>query len=172
MTVTVRKAGGQGARPAKRPVRRVEVAVQGVRSPPWSLRLRRFCARVLEEAGAVDWDLSLLLCDDGRMQELNRHYRRKDRPTDVLSFPREDSRGQARTVRGVRVNGDIAVSLETLQRNARDYLVTLDEELKRLVVHGILHCAGMDHGSGKGKGMLALQDRLLRVLREERIIQE
>jgi len=53
-----------------------------------------------------------------------------------------------------------------------DYGVSEDEELKRLVVHGILHCAGMDHGAGKGRGMLSLQRTLLSVLREERIIEE
>ncbi len=57
-----------------------------------------------------------------------------------------------------------------MRRNALDFEVSEDEELKRLVVHGILHCAGMDHGAGKGRGMLVFQERLLDALKEVRII--
>jgi probable rRNA maturation factor len=71
---------------------------------------------------------------------------------------------------GAEVAGDIAISMDTMSRNAREFGVTEDEELKRLLVHGILHCAGMDHGSRKGRGMLALQERLLNELKAERII--
>jgi len=157
--------------PADQPVRSVDVAVQGIPSPRWAGRLRRFCERVLLEAGAAGWELSLLLCDDERMRQLNGRYRGKDRPTDVLSFPRESSRRwRARPARGARITGDVAISMDTLKRNAREFEVTVDEELKRLVVHGILHCVGMDHGSGKGREMLVLQERLLRALKEERII--
>jgi probable rRNA maturation factor len=153
--------------------RTVEVVVDGVPAPRWRGRLRRFCARALREAGAGQWDLSLLLCGDVRMADLNGRYRGKARPTDVLSFPREASlRRNTMPVRGAAVTGDIAISLDTLRRNAREYGVTEDEELKRLVVHGILHCAGMDHGTGKGRTMLSLQERLLSALREERIIEE
>jgi probable rRNA maturation factor len=62
--------------------------------------------------------------------------------------------------------------MDTLRRNARAFDVTEDEELKRLLVHGILHLAGMDHGSGKGREMLSLQERLLERLKEERIIEK
>ena len=51
----------------------------------------------LQEAGATEWDLSLLFCDDGRMTELNGSYRGKKGPTDVLSFPRETSRRARKT---------------------------------------------------------------------------
>ena len=74
--------------------------------------------------------------------------------------------------RGPRVTGDIALSLPALRRNAREFGVHENEELKRLLVHGILHLAGMDHGRGKGARMLALQEELLERLRGERIIGE
>jgi len=172
-------------------MRSIEVVVQGVRAPRWRARLRSFCEHVLHEAGAEQWDLSFLLCDDERMRQLNNRYRGKDRPTDVLSFSREttffdatlrevpsgkmSSRGPARKPRsgkisGAPVAGDIAISLDTMRRNALDFEVSEDEELKRLVVHGILHCAGMDHSTGKGGRMLALQERLLDALKEVRII--
>ncbi len=150
--------------PAGASRRTVEVAVDGFPAPRWRGRLRRFCVQALREAGAGEWELSFLLCDDGRITALNERYRHRKGPTDVLSFPREAS-----AMEGV-IAGDIAISLETLRRNARRFGVTEDEELKRLVVHGILHCAGMDHGAGKGKRMLSLQERLLEALKLERII--
>lgn len=162
----------KGRAPARR--RTVEVAVDRVPRPRWSRRLASFCARALEEAGASSWELSVLLCDDERMRELNRRYRGKDRTTDVLSFPRSEDRGAptARALEGGLVAGDIAISLPTMRRNAMEFGSPEGEELKRLLVHGILHLAGMDHGSGKGRGMLALQGRLLAALESNTIIAE
>lgn len=154
------------------PQRTVDVVVEGVAAPRWKRKLAKFCVRVLLEAGAEQWDVSFLLCDDARMIDLNGRYRGKARPTDVLSFPRAGgARRRGKSGPAATVAGDIAISLETMRRNAVDYEATEDEELKRLVVHGILHCAGMDHGAGKGTGMLSLQRRLLGVLKEERIIE-
>ena len=73
---------------------------------------------------------------------------------------------------GRAVAGDIAISMDTLRRNARDFEVTEDEELKRLLVHGILHCAGMDHGAGKGRAMLSSRNACWMRLKEERIIEK
>ena len=154
---------------ASRRARSVEVVAEGIPFPPWRGRVRRFCSLVLREAGAAEWELSLLLCGDERMRHLNGRYRGKDKPTDVLSFPRETS--PACFQPGCVVAGDIAISIDTLRRNARSFDVTEDEELKRLLVHGILHCAGMDHGSGKGREMFILQERLLDALKKERIIE-
>jgi len=106
-------------------------------------------------------DVSILLCGDERIAELNRRYRGIDRPTDVLSFPRGEKGA---------LSGDIAISLETLARNAAAYGVSRDEELKRLAIHGLLHLAGMDHGRGKGSAMLRLQARIAEEMEGERII--
>jgi probable rRNA maturation factor len=139
----------------------VEIAVEGVRSPAWRQRLASFSAKVLQRLGVETWELAILLCGDARMTELNERYRGIARPTDVLSFSREESGGLA---------GDLAISLETLSRNAASHGVTQDQELKRLAVHGILHLAGMDHGRGKGPAMMRAQSRLLKQLEGERII--
>ncbi len=139
----------------------VEVVVQGVRRPRWTPRFARFCQAVLEKTAEGPWELSVLLCGDARMTELNARYRGLDKPTDVLSFSREEPG---------RLAGDLAISLETLARNAAAWGVTLDEELKRLAIHGILHLAGMDHGKGKGRAMARRQAALARELGGERII--
>ncbi len=147
-----------------RPTRSVEVSVEGVPAPRWKSRLPRFCARVMDEAGFAEWAVAVLLCGDPRIAALNGRYRGRQEATDVLSFPADDGR------RGSPVVGDIAISLETLRRNAASYGVSEEEELKRLLVHGILHLAGMDHGRGKGGAMLSLQGKLLQRLEPERIM--
>jgi probable rRNA maturation factor len=154
--------------------RTVEVVVDRVTRPRWFRRLPSFCARVLEEAGASSWEVTVLLCDDSRMKELNARYRGIHRTTDVLSFPRAAARRAPipRALEGRPVAGDIAISLPTMRRNAKQYGNPAGEELKRLLVHGILHLAGMDHGSGKGRGMLALQGKLLAAAEKSWIIRE
>jgi probable rRNA maturation factor len=160
------KEGGAG-----KSARSVEVAVEGIPAPRWRGRLRPFCERVMREVKASEWELSVLLCGDERMSQLNARYRGRNGSTDVLSFPRDDSRRMhAGSLEGAAVAGDIALSMDMLLRNASRFGVTEEEELKRLLIHGILHCAGMDHGTGKGGGMLALQERLLDALKEVRII--
>ncbi len=139
----------------------VEVVLSGVRSPAWRPRLAVFCEKAIARMGERLGDVSILLCADARITALNRKYRGLDRPTDVLSFPRGDAGA---------LSGDIAISLETLARNAAAYGVTRNEELKRLVIHGLLHLAGMDHGRGQGGAMLRLQARLAEELAGERII--
>lgn len=143
--------------------RSVEVVAEDapVRAEP--ARLARFCSKVLRTAGYRSWEVAVLLCADARIQELNRRYRGKPDPTDVLSFPREEGR------KGDPVCGDIAISLETLARNASRFGTSQNDEMKRLLVHGLLHLAGMDHGSGRSGKMLALQERLLTGLNSDMI---
>lgn len=80
--------------------------------------------------------INLVLVDDKEIQRLNATFRHKDKPTDVLAFPMNED----------GILGDIAISTETTERNARRYGVGYKAELKRLVVHGVLHLLGYDHG--------------------------
>jgi probable rRNA maturation factor len=148
---------------SRRGERSVEIAAGGVRLPRGLSRLVSFCEKTLQEAGFSTWKVSILLCDDGRIAALNQRYRHRHEATDVLSFPEEDGR------KGDPVAGDIAISLDTLRLNAAEFGVTENEEMKRLLVHGLLHLAGFDHGRGKGGAMLALQERLLVALQREKI---
>ena len=147
------------------PKRVIEIAVDGTPAPRWRRRFSRFCTAALTAAGFSQWEVSLLLCGDERITNLNGRYRGKNRPTDVLSFPRDEGGGGT-------VAGDIAISLDMLRRNAAAFGVSEEEELKRLTLHGILHLAGMDHGRGKGRKMLALQQKLMEQLKTECIIRE
>jgi probable rRNA maturation factor len=136
---------------------RVSLTCRGVPRPPWGARLSRYCREVLAALGVEGWELSVLLCGDEVIRGLNARYRGKDTPTDVLSFRQDDGEGPSA---GAAV-GDLVISLPTVRRNAREHGVGEDEELRRVTVHGILHLAGMDHGRGKGRGMLGLQQKLL-----------
>lgn len=163
------KPSSAARRRGKRPRRAVEIAMDGVPRPRWQARFAAFCSRILREAGCEEWDVSVLLCGDKRMAELNERYRGKKGPTDVLSFPREEAGGTASGAAARAVEGDLAVSLDTLRRNAAAFGCTQEEELKRLAVHGILHLAGMDHGRGRAGSMMELQERLLARLENVRV---
>jgi len=100
-----------------------------------------YAARVLR-AAARKWlvrlgyeEVSLSLIGDAEMRRLNRQWRGKNEPTDVLSFPLKESQHL----------GDVVISLETARRQAREGGWTLVLELRRLLAHGLLHCAGHDH---------------------------
>jgi probable rRNA maturation factor len=100
--------------------------------------------------------VSVLFCSNRYIKSLNAQYRNKNEPTDVLSFTLGE------TTDGRYAAGDIAVSLDALEENVRLFGVTADEELRRLLVHGILHLAGYDHATNKvTEPMLQLQEDIL-----------
>ena len=81
----------------------------------------------------------LSFVSDGDMRELNRRYRKLDRTTDVLSFAQRDVGDD------VGILGDVVISYDTAVRNSQRFSVTVEGEIRRLVVHGILHLLGFDH---------------------------
>ena len=80
--------------------------------------------------------INLVLMSDREIKKLNRKFRKKDKATDVLAFP----------MREEGILGDIAISVETAKRNAKCFGISYKQELKRLVVHGVLHLLGYKHG--------------------------
>lgn len=132
--------------------------------PPGSIdpvRVENFISEVLNDLNLKNWDISLLFCDDAFIQNLNKQYRDIDSPTDVLSFEQGDEyfddAGETRFMAG-----DIVISLDSLRFNAEEFNVDINEELKRLIVHGILHLNGMDHSDNSPEQeMLKFQEELL-----------
>lgn len=100
-------------------------------------------SRLLELEGLQGVELNLYLTDDPTTRKLNREYRGKDKATDVLSFPFGEQAG------GYRLLGEIVLSLDTAERQARELGHGLEEEIKRLVVHGFVHLMGYDHERGE-----------------------
>jgi probable rRNA maturation factor len=108
-------------------------------------RLQRF-ARRAQKLAEVQGEVDILVATNKRLRELNRRFRRKDKPTDVLSFPRPSG-------------GDIAISVQIALDNAHRFGHSLASELKILVLHGLLHLAGYDHESDNGR-MARAESRL------------
>jgi probable rRNA maturation factor len=94
----------------------------------------------LELSGA---ELSVLLTDDPGIRVLNREHRQKDKPTDVLSFPLDETEGPE----AIRLLGDVVISVDTAERQARSRRRGLLEEVRFLLAHGILHLIGYDHAT-------------------------
>ncbi|WP_230531788.1 rRNA maturation RNase YbeY [Microvirga roseola] len=88
-----------------------------------------------------DFEADVMLTDDAHVQELNRTWRGKDKPTNVLSFPAPEQPGAT----GPRHLGDIALAYETLVREAEEESKELAHHFAHLVVHGVLHLLGYDH---------------------------
>ena len=148
---------------------KVEVNAKEVLLPSWSSSLCRYALKVLDELECSNWELSILLCGDKTITELNSRYRGKNEPTDILSFSLGEEIHDADKT--VYLPGDIVISLDTLRENAAYFQVSEDEELRRLIIHGILHLDGMDHAaSGKSEPMLVLQEEILNKLKNEFII--
>ena len=90
-------------------------------------------------------ELSVTVCNDGYIRELNRDYRGKDKATDVLSFPASDDLDEINYDTGALILGDIVISIDTAERQAKEYGNTLEREISFLTVHGMLHLLGFDH---------------------------
>jgi probable rRNA maturation factor len=110
-------------------------------------------ARDVKQAIALEGDVSILLTTDAHIRELNRAYRRKDKATDVLSFPSALDGPAA-------LAGDLAVSLETAERQAEEQGHGLFDEVRILLLHGMLHLKGFDHETDAGQ--MARKERMLR----------
>jgi probable rRNA maturation factor len=148
-------------------VNNVEISLEGVEPPPWRDRAVSFINKVLVLLGLDNWELSVLFCGNRSIQNLNNRYRGLNEPTDVLSFPLGEKAGNS------YLPGDIVISLEALEENARCFKVSSDEELRRLLIHGILHLDGMDHASNAPEEpMLEKQEGILRELGAEHIMSE
>jgi probable rRNA maturation factor len=131
----------------------VAVSVSGAPSPAhvrsWTRRL--LASPSLRRPAVGDASLSVLLCGDARMRRLNRTWRRKDRPTDVLSFPSDEP----------GLLGDVAIDLPYAARQARARGHATKREVQVLLAHGVLHLLGYDHETDDGT-MFRLQRRLVR----------
>jgi probable rRNA maturation factor len=104
-------------------------------------------------------ELSLLLCDDARIRNLNRDFRGLEKPTNVLSFP-------AAQIPPQPVLGDIAIAYETVAREAAEEGKTLSDHYAHMVTHGLLHILGYDHEVDEdAEEMEALERRVLKRLR-------
>jgi probable rRNA maturation factor len=147
----------------------VIINADGIVLPSWSAKASNFAIKILEEIKKDNWELSVVFCGNEKITELNAQYRNKNEPTDILSFNLGGTiQDEGKTI---FLPGDIVISLETLRENANYFKITEDEELRRLLIHGILHLDGMEHETNnEDEKMLVLQEEILNKLKDERII--
>ena len=108
--------------------------------PTSAQALSRFATRAQRAAG-VAGEVNIYVTSSREMQALNRRYRRKNKPTDVLSFP----------LPAPGLGGDIAISVEIAAGSAEALGHSLETEVKILILHGLLHLAGFDHETDDGE---------------------
>ncbi|MCS7171587.1 MAG: rRNA maturation RNase YbeY [Aquificaceae bacterium] len=119
--------------------------------------LRNILNRLLEAEGLKGVEISLYLTDDHTIKRLNKTYRGKDKPTDVLSFLFNEH------VDRYRFLGEIVISVDTAERQAKEFGHSMQDEIKRLLVHGFVHLLGYDHELGKEeeKVFKEIEERLM-----------
>lgn len=163
----------------------VDVRSENLEPPSWEGSLRDYVNRVLRRLSISGCEVSILLTDDQTMTGLNREFRGRDEPTDVLSFVADEpspdgnawNESQLHSVRQTpdedatppqRVMGDIVIDVPLVERQAREFAVDFDEELRRVLTHGLLHLAGYEHRSNdfQEEPMLRFQEELLHELKE------
>ena len=140
----------------------VGVSMRGRRAPALAARLGRSARRLLRALDLRHGELSLLLVSDGEMRRLNRRWRGRDRPTDVLAFAQAEGLGGAPD----GMLGDVVISVDTARRQAAERGETLGREAERLLVHGVLHLLGYDHerSTAEARRMQRRERALARVL--------
>ncbi len=101
-------------------------------------------------------ELSYLFCDDQKILEMNRHYLQHDYFTDIITFDYSE---------GNSIAGDIIISLETVRSNSQKYQTPFEEELRRVIIHGVLHLCGLrDKNKKEQKEMREAEDKALFLL--------
>jgi probable rRNA maturation factor len=117
---------------------------------PWIKRTQD----MLNALGSSDSSVTIAFMSDRKIRSLNQQFRGINTPTDVLSFPNDPEEGQL---------GDIAISVETAARQAKENGLTLNEEIAQLILHGLIHLSGYDHETDNGE-MNRLELRLRKKL--------
>ena len=122
--------------------------------------------KVLNALDCREGELSVLLTTDEEITGLNRQYRKKDAPTNVLAFPM--SGGPPPRVEAGML-GDVVISVETAARESEGAAETLERTIDRLLIHGILHLLGHDHevSPEDADRMAAEEKRLMSIIEEE-----
>lgn len=147
----------------------VEVRSENLEPPSWTGNLVQFTKRILTKLDLKGWEVSILLTDDETIRGLNRMYRGFDTATDVLSFGDTPDTGESAEIPGLKRTGDIVLALPFIEAQAKQFSVPFNEEVRRMVIHGVLHLAGYTHDTNdfRLEPMLVLQEQILNELKEK-----
>ena len=126
----------------------VRVHVDDSEDPPESVNLDSntviaLARNILIEEGRTEGELDIVFCGDGKISDLNRKWFDSDGPTDVIAFNLSDDSPDTGSL-----EGELYIDLQQAERQASQYSVSFDEEIRRLVVHGVLHLVGYTDTGG------------------------
>ncbi len=140
----------------------VEVRAESIDPPSWLSATSEFALGVLQHLGVSRSEVSVLFCSSEFIRQLNREYRRIDDVTDILSFVDDSSFASG-------CAGDIVIAPEVVETQSREFGVPYEEELRRVITHGLLHLYGYEHSSNdfSREPMLILQENIVRELKEK-----
>lgn len=129
----------------------------GVDMPALNLQeIEKWITRVAQDHGRILGPLTYIFCNDDKIIEVNRQFLNHDYYTDIITF--DYSRGKL-------ISGDMFISLDTVRSNSELVGQTYDAELRRVIIHGVLHLCGInDKGPGEREIMEAEEDRALQML--------
>lgn len=114
--------------------------------------------QVAASYGRTVGEVGYLFCDDEKILEVNREYLQHDYYTDIITFDYDE---------GNQINGDLVISLDTVRTNAELFGKTYEEELHRVIIHGILHLCGInDKGPGEREQMETAENKALAMLQK------
>jgi probable rRNA maturation factor len=120
---------------------------------------------VLDEKGRSSAEVSIVFVDDAEMKNLNKNFRRINKPTDVLAFPMNE--GKFATI-NPELLGDIVISVQTANKQADFHDHSLERELTILLIHGLLHLLGYDHNTDSEEAeMKEFEQEYLMLVEEE-----
>ena len=103
-------------------------------------KLKNIVSLIFYDEGKGDNEINLKILDDNKMKKLNHQFRNKNKTTDVLSFPSDDI-----SIRHTKNIGDIAISLEYVEREAKEEGKTFEDHMIHMLAHGVYHILGYDH---------------------------
>jgi len=154
----------------------IDLVIEDGVSVPYEKELFAYLEKLVADLGEPNWEMSLTICDNATIAGLNGEFRGKEGPTDVLTFVMEEGEGSELFFpdpTGHHSVGDIVVSLEKVKENSHELGIPYEEELKRVILHGVLHLKGMTHeGYDWEEGMLKVQEELLENYKDIRFAEE
>ena len=145
----------------------VEIVQRGAGKKLSTRKIKKIALTILELAAEKNAELSVALIGNVEMRKLNAKYRKKDYPTDVLSFPVEGIMPEE-----TRLLGDVIISVDKAIEQARARGHSSEQELITLLIHGVVHLLGYDHerSARDARAMGRLEKRIYRELCERRLI--